>query len=439
MASVIDTLRERGFVAQMTETGLEAAAESRLVWYVGFDPTAPSLHVGHLLPVMAMAHVQRAGQGVILVLGGFTGLIGDPSGRASERTLLREEDVRRNTEAIRAQLGRFLDFEGRNAAVTVDNADWLGPMSALALLRDVGKHFSVKAMTRRERVRTRLEQEEGLSFTEFAYPLLQAQDFAHLFDHFGCAVQIGGEDQWGNIVDGVDFVRRTRGARVHGLTLPLLTTASGEKFGKTAAGAVWLDPGRTSPFALFQYFVNTADADVGRLLRLFTFLGLDEIESLLGEQAARPEQRPAQRHLAAEVVGLVHGLEAARAAARAAALLFGEPPDGLGPQDREMLRGDVPTTELGADDIADVVRVVDLLVRGGLSPSLGRARTLIREGGVSVNGVRVTEPMAAVGSEEFQRGPVLLRVGRKAHHLFVLAAGGGSAVSSSRAPGTGRA
>ena len=327
MSSLLDDLRWRGLIHQMTDP--EALPKlldtDTLVAYIGFDPTADSLHIGHLLQICLLRRLQLAGHRPIALVGGGTGMIGDPTGKSDERTLLTPEDLAHNTAGIQAQLERrFIDF-GASGAILEDNAAWLATVPLLDFLRDVGKQFTVNEMIRKDSVRSRLEtREQGISFTEFSYMLLQAWDFLQLFDRYGCRLQMGGSDQWGNITEGVDLIRRRREAQAFGLTSPLVTKADGTKFGKTEAGAVWLDPAKTSPYQFFQYFFRTDDAEVGAYLRYFTFLGRDAIEELDRAVALRPEQREAQRTLAREVTGLVHGPEEAIRAERAAAVLFTE-------------------------------------------------------------------------------------------------------------------
>ncbi|MFP5379220.1 MAG: tyrosine--tRNA ligase, partial [Vicinamibacteria bacterium] len=321
------TLREefewRGVWYDATEGTAEALDAGPVTAYVGFDPTAPSLHVGHLLPIMCLARLQRFGHRPIALVGGGTGLIGDPSGKSQERTLLTLETVAENARGVRAQLERFLDFDGPHAARMLNNVDWLGSIGFLEFLRDVGKHFTVNAMLARESVKRRLGSDEGISFTEFSYQLLQAYDYLVLHDREGCTLQMGGSDQWGNIVAGCDLIRKVRGARAHGIVVPLMTTASGAKFGKTEAGAVWLAPERTSPFRFYQFWLNVDDADVVKYLKAFTWLDRERIEELERAIVDAPEAREAPRTLAREVTRLVHGESELQRAERASAVLYG--------------------------------------------------------------------------------------------------------------------
>ncbi|MCA9761852.1 MAG: tyrosine--tRNA ligase, partial [Gemmatimonadetes bacterium] len=322
MPHLLETLAARDMVHDATPGLAERLATGPITAYIGFDPTADSLHVGNLVPVMALAWLQRLGGRPIALVGGGTGLVGDPSGKRSERPMLEPETVRRNADALRAQLSRFLDFgPGPTGAVMRDNAEWLAPLGLLEFLRDTGKHFTISYMLQKDTVRSRLDS--GISFTEFSYMLVQAHDFAHLAAVEGCELQMGGSDQWGNITAGIELAGRRDGRKVHGLVLPLLTTAAGTKFGKSEAGNVWLDPARTSPYQFHQFWLRTDDADVERLLRFFTFLPVEDIAALMVEHARDPAARVAQRALADEVTTRVHGAGAVARATRAAAILFG--------------------------------------------------------------------------------------------------------------------
>ena len=410
----------RGLVYDKTEGVREALISERVTGYIGFDPTAPSLHVGSLLVMTALAHMQRCGHSPIAVVGGGTGLIGDPSGKTIERQLLTTDQVDANVEGIRGQLARFLDFESTTApARLVNNAEWLTTLGAIAFMRDVGKHFTVNAMLAKDSVKRRLESDEGITYTEFSYSLLQAYDFLMLFDRFNCTLQMGGSDQWGNIVAGMDLIRRVRGGKAHGLVLPLITTASGTKFGKTEAGAVWLDPKLTSPFRFYQFWLNADDNDAGRYLRYFTFLDRPAIEQL--EEAARtsPESREAQRALAREVTRMVHGDEHVARAERASAVLFGEDISTLPADDVLSVFDDVPSSSVAKDKLTgEGVAVVDLLASSGLTASKGEATRLIRGGGVYVNNRRVTDERARLRSADAIDGRLfVLRKGAKQNHL----------------------
>ncbi|OLD44117.1 MAG: tyrosine--tRNA ligase, partial [Gemmatimonadetes bacterium 13_1_40CM_2_60_3] len=320
--SLLDELSWRGMVYQHTDGLADALATTEVIAYVGFDPTAPSLHLGHLVPVMGLAHLQRAGHRPVALVGGGTGMIGDPSGRTSERQLLSEAEIGANSRAIEKQLSRFLDFSGKKAALMRDNAAWLRPLKAVEFMRDVGKHFTVNYMLAKESVQARIEG--GISFTEFSYMLLQAYDFLELNRREGVTLQMGGSDQWGNITAGLELIRRVQGKTAHALTMPLVTTASGSKFGKTEEGAVWLDPARTSPYKFYQYWINVDDRDAGKYLRLFTLLPRQEIEALEKLTQSAPEKREAQQALARDVTARVHGDEAARVAEEVSRVLFGK-------------------------------------------------------------------------------------------------------------------
>lgn len=420
--AVVEVLRERGLINQITETGLaEAAAARQLSVYCGFDPTAPSLHLGNLVPVMALAHFQRHGHRPIVLIGGGTGMIGDPSGKSAERVLLSTETVRANAAVLRRQLAPLLSFEGPNAAIMLDNASWLEPMSLIAFLRDIGKHFTVNAMLAKESVKLRLEsREQGISFTEFSYMILQATDFLHLFEDQGCTVQVGGSDQWGNITAGVDLIRRTHDAAAHGLTTPLLTTASGAKFGKSEKGAIYLDPALTTPYEMYQYWINVDDRDVAALLRIFTFLPLDQILDLERRQSADPAARPAQRTLAFAVTALIHGDATAHAVEAASRVVFGGGIDELTPEVLPHLAAAVPTTPIARARLEAGLPLLETLVASGLARSKGAARTLVGQGGLYVNDQRWTDPDRSLTPDDALFGQaILLRAGKRTYHLLL--------------------
>ena len=420
-ANAFDVLKERGYFewCSAEDRLREVMGSETVTAYVGFDPTADSLHVGHLIPLMALGWLQRLGHRPIALAGGGTGLIGDPSGKSKERNLIDLETVRRNVEGVRGQLARFLDFDcGASSALLLNNYDWLSKMTFLDVLHDVGKYFSVNSLIAREYVRSRLEDpEKGISYTEFSYVLLQAIDFKYLNEHHGCRLQMGGNDQQGNLLAGTEYIRKTSGAEVFGLTQPLLLTASGTKFGKTEAGAVWLDAARTSPYQFYQFWVNTDDRDVERLLKLYTFLSLDEIRSLMEEHAARPEARSAQRRLAMEVTRLVHGGAATDSAVKASAILF-DPDTDLSDVSEETcatLKGEVPFAELRMPLPAPIL---DVLTNAGVCGSRGEAKRAIRQGGVSVNGERVASEDREISHEDLRCGRYLfIRVGRKRFYM----------------------
>lgn len=425
--TVIDILEERGFIEQMTDTGLrEAAAKETLKCYVGFDPTARSLHLGHIIPVMGLAHFQRMGHIPIVVIGGGTGMIGDPSGKTMERQLLSKEDVAENSRRLQAQLSRFFSFEGPYAALMLNNADWLMPIRLVDFLRDIGKHFSVNAMIAKESVRWRLEERgQGISFTEFTYMLLQAYDFLHLYTQYGCSVQAGGRDQWGNITAGIDLIRRINGGSAHGITFPLLTTAAGIKIGKTEGAEgndmIWLDPELTSPYRMYQYWINTDDRDVIKFLKLFTFLELSEIMALESSLKNNPEKREAQRTLAFEFTKLAHGEKSARTAQEASEILFGGDVQNLSPEVLEVLLREVPTTKISKERLNTGIPLVDILLETKIVKSKRAARDLISQGGAYVNNQAWKEIEARITGNQILSGKgILLRSGKKNYHLVIV-------------------
>ncbi len=393
MPDLLTTLTGRDMVRDSTP-GLRARLERGPVTaYVGFDPTADSLHVGNLVSVMALAWLQRLGGRPLVIVGGGTGMVGDPSGKRSERPMLSADQVGRNAAAVRAQLGRFLDFEGPRAARMFNNADWLGPVSLLEFLRDTGKHFTIGYMLQKESVKSRLET--GISFTEFAYMLVQAYDYDHLYRTEGCELQIGGSDQWGNITAGIELVGKKHGAEVHGLTLPLLTTASGAKFGKSEDGNVWLDPEKTSPYAFYQFWINQDDRDVERLLLSFSFRSPDEIAEVMQAHRVAPERRGAQRTLAGEMTSRIHGAEAlARAESAATALFSGGTAGADALRDMEM-----PEVVIAAAEFGDGMAIADVLVRAKLASSKADARRGIDGRGFYLGGEPITD-----GATRLDRG-----------------------------------
>ena len=419
----------RGLVHQVTDPAvLTRLDRGGVVTYSGFDPSAPSLHVGNLVQLCTLRRLQLAGNPPIALSGGATGMIGDPGGKLSERPLLGADELAANLEGIRPQLEHFLDFSpsaGAARAVLVDNGDWLGTISMVDFLRDVGKHFTVNQMVAKESVRTRFEREDqGISYTEFSYMLLQAYDFLRLHRDLGCTLQVGGSDQWGNITMGIELVRKVTRDVVHGLTTPLVTRSDGTKFGKSESGTVWLDPARTSPYRLYQFFLRSEDAVVGDYLRLFTFLAHEEIESLDEMTASRPAERAAQRALAGEVCALVHGTDEVARAQRASAALFGEEIAALDEKTLLDVVEDAPSSvvarsELGADGGGDRGwSLVDALVSAGLARSRSEARRAISQGGVYVNNVRAGEPERALtGADLLHDRYVVLRKGRRDYHL----------------------
>lgn len=417
---LLTALQRRGMIEQISDEAAirEMLAKERVSIYVGFDPTARSLHIGSLMPLMVMAHLQRAGHRPIGVVGGATGMIGDPSGRSSERNLITLDEVEANLRGIRHQVESFLSFEGENAAIVVNNADWTTPISYLEWLRDVGKFFTINYMMGKESVRRRLEdRDQGISYTEFSYMLLQAYDFLHLFRSEGCKLQGGGNDQWGNITAGIDLVHKVEGKQAYGLTFPLITTASGEKFGKSAGNAVWLDPEMTSPYQFYQYWIQTDDRDVRRYLGLFTFLSLDEIDEIVAAHEAAPEKRSGQRRLAAEVTTVVHGPDAVAKVERASEILFGREIEGLSDAELGEIFADVPSTEFKREQLG-ALTLVDLLRESGMVKSNGEARRLLSGGGVYLNNRGVQDPNLQIGEGQLASETALvLRSGKKKYHL----------------------
>jgi len=415
MTDLFQDLQWRGFVQQATP-GLDAHLRSgnRTV-YCGFDPTAPSMQVGNAMPLMLLAHLQRGGHKPIVLMGGGTGLIGDPSGKSSERPLLPPEVIKENLQRQRDQTARFIDFDpGKAAALVLDNAKWLVAAKLVEFLRDVGKHFTVNVMLQKESVKARLES--GLSYTEFSYMLLQAFDFLQLFRTHQCTMQVGGSDQWGNITAGVDLIRRVESAEAHGFVAPLMATASGKKFGKTEAGAVWLDPAMTSPYQFYQFWINTDDRDVLSYLKVFTFMSRAEIEALHGRHATNAAAREAQSVLARTMTALVHGDAAADSVVAASRVLFGEfDPHGVTPQVFDVLAQEIPTITVAKDN---GMALADALVQAGLAKSKGEARRAIEQGGVYVNQQRA-DLAKTIGNEDWIGGKsVLLRKGKKEYALL---------------------
>ena len=423
MTNLYDELTWRGLVYDTSEGLPDLLAKEQLTGYIGFDPTASSLHIGSLLPMMALSRLQRFGHTPIAIAGGGTGMIGDPSGKTQERSLLSLEEIEQNLEGIKPQIARFLDFDAKtNPARIVNNADWLCTIGLMTFLRDVGKYFTVNYMLQKESIKRRLESEDGLSYTEFSYLLAQAWDFVQLFDRYGCTLQLGGSDQWGNITAGIDLVRKLRGQKVHALVMPLVTTSSGVKFGKTEAGTIWLDPARTSPFRFYQFWLNTDDRDVVTYLKYFTFLERGAIEEIERAAVSEPEKRGAQRVLAREVTALVHGADQVARAERASSVLFGEDIASLQADEVLAVFEDVPSTELRAAAFqGDGMSLVDLVAQVQLAPSKAEARRLVQSGGVYVNNRRVDDVKARLTREQAIDGLLfVLRKGQKQNHLVRL-------------------
>jgi tyrosyl-tRNA synthetase len=424
MADFVEDLRFRGLIHQMTDPELGTRLNcAQMTGYIGFDPTADSLHVGNLLQMCTLRRLQEAGHRPIAVAGGGTGFIGDPGGKSVERSLQTDEQLEANLTGIHGQLARFVEFgasTGDGGARLVNNADWLRPMTLFAFLRNVGKHFTVNQMVAKDSVKSRLSRpDQGVSYTEFSYMLLQAYDFLKLYDDFGCTLQIGGSDQWGNITMGIELIRKVRQTEAFGLTTPLVLKGDGTKFGKTESGAVWLDAARTSPYQLYQFFLRSDDAMVGSYVRYFTFLSHDEIQALDTATAERPEKREAHRVLARQVCTLVHGTEETERAELAAAALFGGDLSALDEQTLLDVFADAPSTDLpigrlhGAGEL-----LVDLLAETGLVKSKSLARTTVTQGGAYVNNGRAHDVEHRVTSAELVAGHYLvLRRGKKDHHL----------------------
>lgn len=407
--NVFDVLSQRGFIEQVSDAdGIRAAVERPVTCYVGFDPSAPSFHVGHLVPIMALAHMQRHGHRPIAIMGGGTGMIGDPSDKDEMRKLLTLEVIDANVAKLKTQMANLLDFS-EGEALLVNNADWLRPLNYLEFLRDIGRHFSVNRMLAAEGYRRRYDSEGGLNFLEFNYMLLQAYDFLHVFREYGCTLQAGGNDQWGNILAGVDLVRRVEGEQVYALTYPLLTTSSGAKMGKTAAGAIWLDPELLAPYEYYQYWINTEDADVERFLAMFTFLPMERVRELGMLQGA--DIRQAKEVLAFETTQILHGDTAARQARDTSRKLFGA----------GVSTDAVPTTEFDASELEVGITAPELFERVGLSRSRSEARRLILQGGAYVNDEAVRSVDELITAEYLLDGAILLRAGKKRYHRVVIA------------------
>jgi tyrosyl-tRNA synthetase len=406
--NVYDELKERGFIAQVSDEDAvrKMLGGKKVTFYIGFDGTAPSLHAGSLVPIMAMMHLKRAGHRAIALVGGGTTMVGDPSGRSELRRMLDEQTIRSYGKAIQAQLDRYLGFDGKDA-LAVDNADWLLPLNYIAFLRDIGRHFSVNRMLAAEAYKLRMEK--GLSFIEFNYQLLQAYDYLHLFRAYACTLQMGGDDQWGNILAGVDLIRRVEESEVQAMTFPLLTTSSGAKMGKTAQGAVWLDPKLFSPYDFYQYWVNCDDRDVGRFLRLYTLLPIEEIRRLDGLKNSGINE--AKRILAYEATKITHGENCAREARAAAAAAFG----GAGEKDVEAL----PTTAIPRARLQAGISPAELFAEVGLAPSRGEAKRLIKQGGLYVNDERIDSLDRILTVKDVGPEGMLLKAGKKKIHRIV--------------------
>jgi tyrosyl-tRNA synthetase len=422
--NLLEDLQWRGLIADCTDLdGLgRRLASGPITLYCGFDPTGDSLHVGHLMGQLTLRRFQLAGHHPLPLAGGATGMIGDPGGRSAERNLLGREELAHNVVCIKRQLAKFIDFESKqNPARLVDNADWIATVNYLDFLRDVGKHFSVNVMLAKDSVRSRLESNSGISYTEFSYMLLQAFDFLHLRERFDCELQIGGTDQYGNITAGCDLIRKKLGVAAWGLTFPLITDAAGQKFGKsTGGGSVWLDPEKTSPYRFYQFFINTEDSMVVEYLKKFTLLSREQIEALAAGHARNPGARPAQKALAREVTTLVHGEPACADAIRASEIMFGGGLEGITEAVFKEVVGEVPTRDFDSAKLAGAgTPIVDLVVHAGLAPSKGQARKDVEAGGIYLNNVRVAEATRTVTPADLLfRRYLLLRKGKRTYSVL---------------------
>jgi tyrosyl-tRNA synthetase len=419
MSTLIDELKPRGLLQDLTPGLQDRLAQGPITGYVGFDPTADSLHVGHLLPVMGLVWLQRTGGTPIVLVGGGTGMVGDPSGKRAERPVLSVETIDHNVACIRAQLEKFVSFEGENAARVRNNADWLRPLGLMEFLRDCGKHFTVNYMLAKDSVKNRMEA--GISYTEFTYQLIQAYDFWWLLKHDGCELQMGGSDQWGNITAGTEFISRKEAKGAHGLVFPLLTTSSGAKFGKTEEGAVWLDPAKTSPYKFFQFWLNTDDRDIERVFKFFSFLPLPELSAVLAEHDADRGKRIAQRKLAQEMTARVHGEATAKGVVEASRILFGGTDLRAASADTlKVLAGEIPAVKVAKAELTGLP-VLDALVRSGLASSKGDARRGIQGKGFSLNGAPIEAAERALAADDVLAGGfVMLQKGKKNYALLVI-------------------
>ncbi len=422
MQDILSELRWRGLIHQSTEQdSLEELLSNPQVVYAGFDPTAPSLHCGSLLPLMMLRRFQRAGHVPIALVGGATGMIGDPSGKSEERVLLSAEILSENIEGMRGQMSRYLDFDGEHAAKLVNNFDWMGSWSYIDFLRDVGKNFPVNVMLAKDSVKSRLQRDDGgLSYTEFSYMLLQAYDFAYLSEHLGCTLQIGGSDQWGNITAGIDLARRMYGKQLHGLTCPLLLTSDGRKMGKTEQGAIWLDADRTSPYAFYQYWFNVSDADVMMCLRFLTEVDQEEARALGQSVEQEPHRRQAQVRLASWLTEFIHGAAGLRSAERAKEILFGAEISDVQDQQLDEIFADVPNAEISPGDLTEGIGISDALVRVGLAKSKSEARRTADQGGAYVNNRKVSEGYVLTDKDMASESVIVLRSGKKKFALLRL-------------------
>jgi tyrosyl-tRNA synthetase len=425
MENALMVLKERGFISQVSDEELfDLFSKEEVTCYIGFDPSARSLHIGNLFVMMSLTHIQRCGHHAIAVLGAGTGMIGDPSGKSEERVLLNEEELEENARAIKKQLEETLkpEDDGVGSLRVVNNADWLSKFGFIEFLRDIGKHFRVGEMLAKESVKRRMESGEGISFTEFSYMLLQSADFLHLFAEHNCIAQFGGSDQWGNITAGIDLIRRVTGKTAYAVTFPLITTATGQKLGKTEEGAVFLDPELTSPYEFYQYWINTDDRDVVKYLKWFTFLPLPEIDDLAERHEKEPEKREAHRKLAYEVTRFIHGAEQADIAVKTSEILFGKEISDVSDEMLEAIFRDVPSTELSEGELDPGISIVDAMVRCELSKGRSAARRLITGGGVYLNNKRVTDAEHIITRESLASAHIaVLRTGKRNYHLLKFA------------------
>jgi len=421
--SIFEELEWRGMVYDRIEGVPEILAKEKVTVYNGFDVTADSLHIGHIVPLIALARMQRFGHHPIALAGGGTTMLGDPSGKTAERALMPVETIQANTEAIKKQLSHFLDFDSKsNPARLLNNADWLTKLNMIDFMRDIGKNFTVNYMLSKESIRTRLDREEGISFTEFTYMLLQSYDFLYLFDNYGCKMQTGGSDQWGNITAGAELIRRMRGTQAYAMVYPLITKADGTKFGKTESGSVWLDPQRTSPYRFYQFWLNTNDGDVVNYLKYFTFLEHETIDALGDAVINKPEEREAQRRLAQVMTAMVHGETALARAEQASQALFGGEISGLSAEEIGDIFAEVPSCELAKNNLVNRMSLLDLLVNAGVSKSKGEARRSLQEGGIYINNHRVSDVNREVGVSDLLEGQfIILRKGKKNYALVKVA------------------
>lgn len=426
----VEELTWRGMIHQMMPGTDEQLKKEMTTAYLGIDPTADSLHIGHLVGVMMLKHFQRAGHKPIALVGGATGMIGDPSWKSQERKLLDEETLRHNQACIKKQLAKFLDFDSDapNAAELVNNYDWMKDFSFLNFIRDIGKHITVNYMMAKDSVKKRLggENQQGMSFTEFSYQLLQGYDFLHLYEEKGCRLQLGGSDQWGNITTGTELIRRTNGGEAFALTCPLITKADGGKFGKTESGSVWLDAKRTSPYAFYQFWLNVSDADAEKYIKIFTELTQEEIAALVQEQAEDPGRRPLQKRLAKEITTMVHSAEDYEAAVEASQILFSNKAGDIlrkidEPTLLAVMEG-VPRTEVERKDIEEGIKLADLLTdKAPVFSSKGEMRKMVQNGGVSINKEKVTDPYAAASTDMLLNDKyILVQRGKKNYHLLLV-------------------